>query len=783
MDDHSLSVLEYPRVTAAVAALAESDGARARLAAWRPIADRALRSREIEALGEAIRRTAESGEWCRTARGSLATALDRDSHEPLDGPALLGVLEWLEAGRETGALWEEMAPERFPYLAEQVAALPVLEPLRARLALALESDGRVSDKASPALAKARAALARDERALEQRLTKWAHAFGESAFVTRHADRFVALVPAAGFPRRRGIVHDVSGSGQSLFVEPLEMCEANNHLLELRATALEEERRVLRELADAVLGQSEEMRALEAGLVALDSLRARARWAREFSAIALTPGGPRLHLTGARHPLLAMGERRAELVPLDVTLEGGARLLLVSGPNMGGKTVVLKTVGLAVALAHSALPVPAGEGSAVPEIETILVDLGDEQSVDRGLSTFAAHLQTLGAMAEKASPASLLLCDELGAGTDPEEGAALGRALVEHFAAHGAWGVVTTHLGSLKRVAGEVQGVVNGSLEFDVATMTPRFRFVPGVPGASHALDVAARLGFPEAVLARAQAMTSEESRALERLIGELHATRHEMIEQTKALGAARAMAEAEAEGHRSAAEHAHQTLNDLRRRLTRESEVLLSHARELWQTVQREARRADRSRMPAEALKAEIGKVEREVEALEREAERAAGPETPRESLASVDVGRRVRVTDLGVEADVVSTPDAEGKVVLQRGSWKIHSHVSRLAPAGEAAAARASGKRAATWASDDAPPLEIDVRGMEVDEALRTVDTGLDRAVVAGLTEIRVVHGIGRGVLRSAVERHLREHPQVAAQRLGAGNEGGRGATVATLR
>jgi DNA mismatch repair protein MutS2 len=304
-----------------------------------------------------------------------------------------------------------------------------------------------------------------------------------------------------------------------------------------------------------------------------------------------------------------------------------------------------------------------------------------------------------------------------------------------------------------------------------------------VPGASHALDVAARLGFPAAVLARAQAMTSEESRALERLIGELHSTRHEMIEQTEALNVAREVAEAEAERHRDAARTAHQTLNDLRRRLTSESQTLLSHARELWQTVQREARRADKSRIGAEALKAEIGKVEREVEALEREAERAAGSETPREALASVDVGRRVRVTDLGVEADVVSTPDAEGKVVLQRGSWKIHSHVSRLAPAAEATAPRAAARSAAAWDSDDAPALEIDVRGMEVDEALRTLDAGLDRAVVSGLTEIRVVHGIGRGVLRSAVERHLRTHPQVAAQRLGGGNEGGRGATVATLR
>ncbi|MBI5708931.1 MAG: Smr/MutS family protein, partial [Candidatus Eisenbacteria bacterium] len=645
-----------------------------------------------------------------------------------------------------------------------------------------EPDGRVSDAASPSLKRARAGVEDGERQLQQKLERWARGFGESAYVTRHADRFVALVPAAGFPRRRGIVHDVSGSGQSLFVEPLEMCDANNRVIELRAAAAEEERRILVALGAAVRAAATALAALEETLVHLDTLRARARWAAEVDAVALEPAGERLRLRAARHPLLAMGERRAAVVPLDLELAAPARLVLVSGPNMGGKTVLLKTVGLATALAHAAFPVPAAEGSAIPEIDRIVADVGDEQSVDQDLSTFAAHLRALAAMAEHAGPRSLLLCDELGAGTDPEEGAPLGRALIEHFAARGAWGVLTTHLGSLKRVAGEVAGVVNGSLEFDSATMTPRFRFLPGVPGASHALAVAARLGFAPAVLARARELTPAEVHSLERLLGEVQEARRRLDAEREALAHARAEAEAAALAGRAAADESRRTLEELRRRLTRESEVVLSHARELWQTVRQEARRAEKTRAGAEHIRGGLEQVEREVESLQRAAAPAGAPEAAAAPVA-VAAGARVRVRDLGVEAEVVSGPDPEGKVMLRRGSWSIQSHVSQL-EAAAAAPAPAGARAGASWEpSEEAPQLELDLRGMETDEALRALDQGLDRAVLAGFGELRIVHGVGKGVLRAVVERHLRGHPQVASQRMGLVGEGGRGVTVARLR
>jgi DNA mismatch repair protein MutS2 len=787
VDDHSLRLLEYDRVTAAVAARAAGSGARARLLAWRPRADAVERARENALLGAAIRRQGEPDPWCRVGAGDLAPRLAPEAREALDGAGLVEVLGWLEAARETCALWsDEGARARFPGLAGLVDGLPDVEVLRRRLASSLEPDGRVADGASPDLARLRRGLEQGERGVQQRLERWAHGFGESAYVTRHGERFVALVPAAGFPRRRGIVHDVSGSGHSLFVEPLELCDANNAVMELRAGVGEEERRILLELAAAVRRAGPELESLEAALVHLDSLHARARWAAEFGAIAVEPGGERLALRAARHPLLAMGEARSAIVPLDLELTAPGRILLVSGPNMGGKTVLLKTVGLAVALAHSALPVPAAEGSAVPEMDAIVADLGDEQSVDEGLSTFAAHLRALAQMAERAGPRCLVLCDELGAGTDPEEGGSLGRAVLEHFAARGAWGVVTTHLGSLKRAAGEVRGVVNGSLEFDLAGMAPRYRFLAGVPGASHALAVAERLGFPPALVARARSLAPAEAVALERLLAELQETRARLEDERAQLARAEAAAQAAAMEGRAAAEAARRALEELRRRLTRESEVVLSHARELWQTVRREARRAEKTRAGAERIGAELGAVEGEMEALRRTAEQALGAPSPAPGLAGpLEAGRRVRVRSLDVEAEVVSGPDSEGRVLLRRGSWSIHSHVGQLEAVGPAAVggAEAPALRASWNAPEEAPGLEVDLRGMEADQALRSLDQGLDRAVLSGFSELRVIHGVGRGVLRAVVERHLRGHPQVAAQRLGGVGEGGRGVTVVGLR
>jgi DNA mismatch repair protein MutS2 len=790
LNERSLELIEYFRVTAAVAERAASVRGRAALESWGPIAAAAERGLESERLAQAIQRAAEPGSWCAVGPGDLGATLDQLARGGPEGSLLREALDWIEAGAATASAWTDAARrERHPRLAALVPEEEPLEALRRRLAEALDERGQVRDGASPKLKRLRAEAAGCERRLAEQLERWARGFGADAYVTRHGERFVAMVPAAGFPRRRAIVHDVSGSGQSLLVEPLEWCGENNHMIESRRAALDEERRILAELGRQVEEARPAIAAMEAALVHLDTLRARARWALEVGAHALAPEGDALRLDGARHPLLAMGVGRAsdQVVPLDLALHSGAvsgKVLLVSGPNMGGKTVLLKTVGLAVTLAHAAFPVTAGEGSRVPELDELLVDIGDDQSIERGLSTFAAHLQAWSAMAAAAGPRTLVLVDEVAAGTDPEDGAALARALIEHLASAGAWAVVTTHLGSLKRLAGEVAGVENGSLEFDVATLSPRFRFLPGVPGASHALEVAERLGVPGAVLARARALRSREAAAMDQILADLAQVTRRAREEAERLAAASAEAEAQAARHREAVEHARAEEAALRRRLTRESEALLARARAVWQTLQREARRADKHRAEIEPARREMADVEREVEVLAGPATQRNGAGGPRLDPAELRPGVRVRVLDLGVEAIVVSGPDREGRVQLQRGSWNIQSHLQKLAPAAPAGApAPGPPSVTATWSTPEGAPIEVDLRGKDVGDALVELDRGVDRAVLAGLGEVRVIHGIGRGVLRIAVERHLKEHPQVTGVRAGEVGEGGRGVTVARLK
>ena len=459
--------------------------------------------------------------------------------------------------------------------------------------------------------------------------------------------------------------------------------------------------------------------------------------------------------------------------------------------MGGKTIVLKTVGLAVAMAHAALPVVGRRGQRVP------LDRRDRRGPRRRavrgpgtLDVRRAPAAAQGAWPSRRAPRTLLLADELGAGTDPEEGAALGRALVEHFAARGAWGVLTTHLGSLKRVAGEVAGVVNGSLEFDRETLTPRFRFLAGHSRArATRCRWPSRLGFPPALLERASALTPDETRALERLLAEVGDALRAAGEERAALARPRARGG----GRRGVASRAPprtraRTLAELRRALTAESEALLARARELWQTMQREARRADKSRArrgraPPRHRGGRARRRRRCASASPRP--RAPSPAARRCRASRSCPGRRVRVADLGIEAEVASAPDAEGRVQLRRGSWSIQSHVNRLAAPEPRPRQRAPRRDRATFAPAEETPR---ARGGPARHGGRRGAAGggpgarSRRAVRALGAAHHPRHRPGRapGGGRAPPARRIRRS---AASAWARAHEGGRGVTVATLR
>ena len=761
-----------------------------------PSADEA-RAR-LSGLAEAKRLVEESGFWPAPPADDLEPALDAARRgRRLDAQALLAVLRVLGAVEATRAYFR--AASEAPRAAAPAARLTPSPELARALADAIDAEGEIKDSASPALARLRArrkeARARLLEKLERLLAKDAVDADEGGgFVTQRDGRYVIPVRADRFDRAKGVVHDASRSGAVLFVEPFSALPANNELRELEVAEVQETARILDALTARVAERADALETSEEALGELDLLAARVRLSRETGGTtpAIAEGErARLRLRGARHPLLwrqagGAGDpeaARRTVVPFDLELEGRARVLLVSGPNMGGKTVLLKAVGLAFAMAASGLDVCASEGSVVPFVREIHTDIGDAQSIAEHLSTFAARLVRMDGMARGAGPETLCLVDEIGSGTDPEEGAALAQALLERIGERGSWSVATTHLGSLKALASERAEIVNASMEMDAEKLEPRYRLLAGVPGGSYALVTARRLGLDGEVVARAESLAGEEGQSLSRLVAELTEAlaraRDEREETRRALDAAAArLAELdrrEQDADREATERQRRRLDEVR--------ALESQARGLLRDVRREAERAPAER-EADRLRA-LGERVREVERAGDALARAARPREEAEPLLVVSPGMEVRHAGLGVLARVVEGPDDEGQVVLARGAWRIRCRVGDLrrasADAGEAAGARPV-PAATVSAESEGAAWEVDVRGMPPDEAVDALDRALDRAVLAGHRELRFIHGVGKGVLAAAVAKHLRGHPQVAGQHLGFVGEGGRGVTVAEL-
>jgi DNA mismatch repair protein MutS2 len=431
------------------------------------------------------------------------------------------------------------------------------------------------------------------------------------------------------------------------------------------------------------------------------------------------------------------------------------------------------------MAQSGLDVPADPGATLPLFETVQADIGDAQSIEQGLSTFAAHVGRLDRMARSAGPRALFLLDEVGSGTDPAEGAALARASLKHFAHAGAWAVATTHLGSLKLLAQEEKAIVNASMALDPETLAPRYELVVGVPGGSHALHIAERLGFHPEVLAEARRDLPEAARSLEALLEDV--TR----ERARAAGARVAAESAEARA-RAAEEALEAERKELAESARTKGKERMLQIRALESPVQGLLREAKAEAKSEEKNRARIQELEAKARGLARAGD-ALADAPPLGAPAVLVPGATVFVRDLGVTATVVAAPDPDGRVLLERGTWRIQSRADQCFAPDADAAPKAKPLRARTAVvvtpeSEDVG-AEIDLRGHEADEAVRRLETGLDRAVLGGVGLVRVIHGVGKGVLRAAVAEALRHHPHVATSRLGGHGEGGRGVTIVQLR
>lgn len=767
-------VLEWAEVTTLLARFAVTAAGQDRARALAP-------RRESEAVRDALRETREA-RWALAACGEppwdgvadlrpIVTQLAVEG-ATLEGAALAALGRTIEAGHRLKGYGARLG-RGAPGVADRCRALPTLRPLLEALKTALDPEGQLLDGASPRLHGLRRRLQAVRGDLQERLEAL---LADPEIVPALQERYVTVrngryvVPVRGDARRRihGIVHDRSASGATLFIEPQGVVELNNHLVHLALEERDEEARLLRSLTRRAQAHLAELQALADGLAALDLAFAKAHLAERLDAVEpeiADAGGVRL--LAARHPLLVVqGWQGGEpVVPIDLRLGDDTRLLLLTGPNAGGKTVALKTLGLLTLMAQAGLHLPVAEGSRLPVFERLFALIGDEQSLAENLSTFSSFVRQVREILERVDGRSLVLLDELGAGTDPAEGAALGEAILEALLDRGALVAATTHLEPLKVFAALEPRAANATVAFDAERLAPIFRIEYGHPGQSYALTIGARLGLPPGLIERARGRLATASRRLEALLGELEAR----VRAAEARAAEAARLQQEAEAERGAA-------REERARAEAEAERLRAEARRQARELVAEARRQVGHELAA--LKAQEASRRRLQEAYQRLRRLEEAVPQPAATGDDAPLAGEVLVPGLGLRGRLVA--EADGLVTVQAGSLTVR------VPRGEVV--QAPGRATKPPAPIQVParrevPRELLLLGQTTEEARVAVEKFLDAAVLAGHDAVRLVHGKGTGALRRTVERLLREHPFVAAFRTGAPREGGGGVTVVELR
>jgi DNA mismatch repair protein MutS2 len=696
-------------------------------------------------------------------RARLGGALDPDQ--------LLQIADTIRAAHK---LFEDVHP--YPPLAALARFARPPRPLAEGIEHAISGTAEVLDRASPRLGSMRAELRGAQARLQQRLDgllrspELSRALQEP-IVTQRGGRYVVPVKSEMRSAVKGIIHDQSASGATVFIEPLEILEANNALRAAELAEKAEVQRILDELSRRVEKDADELDAVVGALARLDLAMAKALLADALDAErpALDPDG-HLDLVRARHPLLVT--QSDEVVPIDVRLGSDFRALVVTGPNTGGKTVTLKTVGLLVLMAACGLQIPTQRGSRVPVVKRVFADIGDEQSIAQSLSTFSSHMRNVVATLAEAETGDLALLDELGAGTDPDEGAALAMAVLETLLARGVLVAATTHYPELKAFALSTPGVMNASVEFDPQTLRPTYRVHVGLPGASNAFAIASRLGLDRGVLDRAESHLSELHRSLERTLREAERQRTELagtLDQARiaAEDARRATSDAE----REAAKVRDDADRALRRARTEADELLLQARRALHQAEQARDKAAKRN-LVDEAREA-LADAERT-----RESSRDEEPR-PRATVP-VAVGSAVLVAGVSEPGTLLAVDD-KGMAEVAAGPLRLRVPVSSLRGAPSPQESIRSTRPAITGSAPSVP-LQLDLRGARAEEALAELDRYLNDAAVAGIDRLRIVHGKGTGALRTAVREMLATHPLVREHTAAAQNEGGEGATIVRL-
>lgn len=805
MDSKDLEALELPKVLDALAARAAFSASR----------ELALDLRPARHLAEAERRQAETGEARRllATRPELSVGGARDVRPRVGAAARGGVLEpadlleirdTLLSARDLRRTFEREGQE-LPELRALAEGLFPAPEIVVAITRAISDRAEVLDTASPRLAEIRRELRQARDRLKSRLERLVTdpkiaPMLQEPIITQREGRFVVPLRAEYKGKLKSVVHDQSSSGATLFVEPLQVVEYNNQVREMELAEREEIRRVLAELSGRVGAEAAALEATVLALAGLDLAFAKARYAEELRAeqprlSAVDRGAPtrsahnsangseveapRLWLLSARHPLLDP----TAVVPVDLTLEAGVQALVITGPNTGGKTVALKTAGLLALMAACGLHLPVARGSELRLFQAVFADIGDEQSIEQSLSTFSSHISNIIRILEAADANSLVLLDELGAGTDPQEGSALARALLGTLVERGATALVATHFPELKAYAHLTPGVQNANVEFDLDNLRPTYHLSIGLPGRSNALAIALRLGLAPEIVERARAELPAGELQADGLLDEIN-------RQREAAAAARAAAEAD----RGEAAALRAELQGRLRDLDRERQQILQKAREqseaeleeLADEIRRLRRKLAAQGRPleqAEDIRVELERLEEALSQQEPDTQESTALEAPDEDW-EIRPGEVVRLLRLDAEGRVTALNDQEAEV--QVGRMRVRARLDELGPpraqAAEAVPMEPTRAASTVRVRAEAPPMELHLRGKTVEEGLEELERYLEAAYAAGMPFVRIVHGKGTGRLRQAVRAVLREHPYVAALESGGSREGGEGVTVVHL-
>lgn len=789
LDAKILTTLEYPKIIYKLSHHASTALGKEACDALQPVSD-------LEAVKGMLQMTDEAYAADRL-KGSAPFGGIVDIKAPLHRARIGGTLNPAElldialtarGGRRVkkhiAVLHEDHHPiPKLQYIADQISEH---KPLEDAIFDCIDEQAEVMDSASPELASIRRELRSGEARIREKLEQMIRSTSvqkmlQDAIITLRGDRYVIPVKQEYRSHFGGIVHDQSGSGATLFIEPEAIVAMNNKLRELKAGELREIEKILQKLTALTSDYVEDLLINLDLLGQIDFAYAKARLAHEMKA-SLPRMNDRgfLKLKRGRHPLIASDK----VVPIDVELGNNYTAIIVTGPNTGGKTVSLKTIGLLSLMAMSGLFVPAEDGSQLCVFDAIYADIGDEQSIEQSLSTFSSHLKNiiriLGSMTSK----SLVLLDELGAGTDPAEGSALAIAILEHVHAMDSRIVATTHYSELKAYAYNRKGVINASMEFDVATLSPTYRLLVGVPGRSNAFAIAERLGLQRSIIEHARGEVSEEDLRVENMIASLEENR---------LGA---------ETERQTAESLRRELEEQRARYDAERRRFEEQKEKLLLKAQEEAREAvAKAKREAEQIIADLRKLAMEegasvkehklIEARRRLDEAAPelhkerrGPAKAKAKAAKVEAGDEVMVYSLNQKGTVVDIHGSDATVQL--GILKMKVSLDDMELLKSAAAVKTQQpKQAASLkrSRDENVKMELDLRGENLEEAIMEVDRFLDEAFLSGLGQVSIIHGKGTGVLRAGIQQYLRKHSHVKSFRLGNYGEGGVGVTVAELK